>query len=172
MELNGLDIALLAVVGLSAIFGAFRGFIREILSLLAWLIAGWLAMHFFPVFADRLTAVIEQQTLRQAAAFLLIFLAALLAIALVNRLLALLIRVSQLGGIDRLLGFIFGALRGVMIGVVFVVMIDLSPLADSSAWAGSVVVDGYRQLAQWSSKHLGGRLDSARDLLSRFGPAG
>ena len=168
MTLNGLDIALLAVLGLSAVFGAFRGLVREVLSLLAWIAAGWLALRYHGWLADRLVSVIAQDGLRQAAGFLLLFIAAIISVSLLNRLLSMLVHASRLGGIDRLLGFIFGALRGVMIGLVFVALIDMTPLGESSAWADSIVAETYRQLADWIARHVDADQGVAQDFLSRW----
>ncbi len=168
MTLNGLDIALLAVLGLSAVFGAFRGLVREVLSLLAWIVAGWLALRYHGWLADRLVSVIAQEGLRQAAGFLLLFIAAIISVSLLNRLLSMLVHASRLGGIDRLLGFIFGALRGVMIGLVFVAVIDMTPLAESSAWSDSIVAETYRQLADWVGRHVDADRGVAQDFLSRW----
>ncbi len=166
--LNGLDIALLSVLGLSAVFGAFRGLVREILSLMAWIVAAWLALRYHAWLADRLAPVIGQEGIRQAAGFLLLFIAAIISASLLNRLLSMLVHASRLGGIDRLLGFIFGALRGVMIGLVFVALIDMTPLGDSTAWADSVVVETYRQLADWLGRHVEADRGAAQDFLSRW----
>ncbi len=172
MDLNGLDIALLAVLGLSAVFGAFRGLIREILSLLAWLVAGWAALRYHDGLAVHLAGAIDQDGIRRAVAFLLLFVSVLLSAALVNRLLSMLVHASRLGGVDRLLGFAFGALRGVIIGTVFVVLVDLTPLGESPAWDDSVVVETYRELAELVGRYIDAGRGAVGGVLSLLARAG
>ncbi len=152
--MNGLDISLLGVCLLSAVFGVLRGLVREILSLLAWLAAGWLALRFSPDVAAEMGALFANESLRQVAAFLLLFIASLVGIALMNRLLAILIRMSHLGLFDRLLGFLFGALRGVMIGIVFILLTDMTPLRDDPSWNDSAMATYYRQLGAWLTEQV------------------
>ncbi len=165
-NLNGLDIALLVVCLLSAAFGVLRGLVREILSLVAWLAAAWLALRFSPPVAVYMDTLFASEGLRRIAAFLLVFIASLVGIALVNRLLAVLIRMSHLGLMDRLLGFLFGALRGVMIGVVFIMLTDMTPLSDDPAWDGSSVAGYYRQLGDWLADKIQTGVPSERWLPS------
>ncbi len=153
-DLSLLDYGLLGVLILSSVLGLFRGFVREVLSLVAWVLAFWLAQRYTGELSDHLEAVISTGSLRQLAAFLVLFLGSLIVFALFNRLLTLLVRASKLGSLDRILGCIFGTLRGLVIGIVFIALADLTPLADQSGWRGSVVGDYYRQLGSWAKARL------------------
>lgn len=115
--MTGFDIAVLLLVGLGAITGFARGFVQEILALLAW---------FFALFAIRslhtpLTEAIEPTvgTLSGAAilAFALLLLVPYAFVKLVARWLGTKTRASVLGPIDRVLGFGFGAVKGIIIVV-------------------------------------------------------
>jgi membrane protein required for colicin V production len=115
--MTGFDIAVLLFVGLGAITGFARGFVQEILALLAW---------FFALFAIRslhtpLTEAIEPTvgTLSGAAilAFALLLLVPYAFVKLVARWLGTKSRASVLGPIDRVLGFGFGAVKGIIIVV-------------------------------------------------------
>ncbi|MBI1195126.1 MAG: CvpA family protein [Gammaproteobacteria bacterium] len=153
-ELNLLDYGLLGVLILSSVLGLFRGLVREVLSLISWVLAFWLAQRYTGVLSGRLEPFIGTDSLRQLAAFLALFLGSLIALALFNRLLTLLVRASKLGPLDRILGWFFGLARGVVIGVVFIVLTDLTPLADQSDWRGSAVGNYYRELGDWAKEHL------------------
>jgi len=159
-----LDYGLLGVLILSSVLGLFRGLVREVLSLVAWVLAFWLAQHYSGELSGHLVALISTGSLRQLSAFLVLFLGSLIVFALINRLLTLLIRASKLGSLDRLLGCAFGALRGVVVGVVFIALADLTPLADQTGWRGSVVGDYYRQLGGWAKARL------PADLRARLAP--
>jgi len=153
-DLNLLDYGLLGVLLLSSVLGLFRGLVREVLSLVAWVLAFWFAQRYTGELSDHMQAIIRTGSLRQLTAFLALFLGSLIVFALVNRLLTLLIRASKLGSLDRILGCAFGALRGVVIGVVFISLTDLTPLADEPDWQGSTVGSYYRQLGGWAKARL------------------
>lgn len=112
--MTGLDIAVLALLGIAAFLGALRGFVQETLSLIAWLLAV-LAVKFFHGAATGLLAgPIGTATGAAVAAFLLLFggtfvLGKLLAGALGKR-----TRQSVLGPVDRVLGLGFGFLKGLL----------------------------------------------------------
>ena len=153
-ELGLLDYALLGVLILSSVLGLFRGLIREVLSLVAWVLAFWLAQRYTGTLSEHLQTFISTASLRQLSAFLVLFLGSLIVFALLNRLLTLLIRASKLGPLDRILGCAFGALRGVVVGVVFIALADLTPLADEPGWQGSAVGNYYRQIGNWAKSRL------------------
>lgn len=159
-ELNLLDYGLLGVLVLSSMLGLFRGLVREVLSLISWVLAFWLAQRYTGLLSGRLESLIATASIRQLAAFLVLFLGALIAFALLNRLLTLLVRASKLGPLDRILGCGFGAFRGVVIGVVFITLTDLTPLADQSDWRGSAVGNYYRELGNWAKERLPADLPS------------
>ena len=76
--MNVLDYTILVVMGLSALVGLLRGFVRETVSLLVWIAAFWLAMTYSAAMADNLTGFIHQPSLRVAAVFVGLFVAVLL----------------------------------------------------------------------------------------------
>jgi len=115
--MTGFDIAVLILVGIGAIAGFARGFVQEILALLAWFIA---------LFAIRslhtpLTAAIEPTLGTESGsailAFALLLLVPYAVVKLISRWAGRKSRESVLGPIDRLLGFGFGAVKGMIIVV-------------------------------------------------------
>lgn len=113
--MTGFDIAVLLIVGLGAITGFVRGFVQEVLALAAWL---------FALFAIRflhtpLTSFFEPEVGTNSGASVLAFALLLLVpyafVKLVARWMGSVSRASVLGPIDRVLGFGFGGVKGMII---------------------------------------------------------
>lgn len=115
--MTGFDIAVLLLVGVGAVTGFLRGFVHEMLALLAWLFALF-AIHFLHT---PLSAALEPRigTSSGAAvlAFALLLLVPYAVVKLVANWLGAKTRNSVLGPIDRVLGFGFGAVKGLIIVV-------------------------------------------------------
>jgi membrane protein required for colicin V production len=131
-HLNGFDIAILVVIGVSAIIGLTRGLIREVLSLAIWLAAYVVAIGFSPRVDDALAPHLHNAPARAVASFALLFIGALVVGGLVQWVVGRLIRLSGLSGLDRLLGFVFGGARGFVIAIAALVM--LRPYAAEEGW--------------------------------------
>jgi membrane protein required for colicin V production len=115
MNLNALDIAVLTVVGGSALLGLKRGFVTEVLALFAWVAVVFAVKIFHLPVSQALTGTIGTASGAAALAFVLLggvtyFLGRLVARALGER-----VRKSVLGPVDRALGFGFGALKGLIL---------------------------------------------------------
>ena len=111
--MNQLDMIALAVVVVSALLGLSRGLVREVLGLGSWLAAAWAAYVFGPQLIPQATKIIGNDVLVvNIAAYGITFILALIVCSLVANLLGRRTRLSMLGGLDRTLGMVFGAIRG------------------------------------------------------------
>src|SRR5262245_53762603 len=111
--MNIVDYLLIAIVVISIVMGAMRGLLREAVSLATWILALLLAWHFAPSLEPHLGKWIAQYPQARAwAARGLIFLFVLLIGTAVGALLGHFVRLSIFSGVDRLLGAVFGVLRG------------------------------------------------------------
>ena len=138
--MNALDYTILAVMGISALVGLLRGFVRETVSLLVWIAAFWVAMTFSVDLAKYLSGFIHQPSLRVASAFAVLFLIVLMAGVVINYLLANLLKKAGVRTSDRILGVMFGLARGVMVVVLVMVLVELTPLVESASWRESMIV--------------------------------
>ncbi|WP_076068344.1 CvpA family protein [Sphingomonas montana] len=112
--LTALDIVVILLVGGGAVLGILRGFVTEILSLFAW-VAAILALKFFhPALAALLVGPVGTRAGAAVAAFAILFLVVFTGGKLVARALGRRTRQSVLGPLDRILGFGFGALKGLI----------------------------------------------------------
>lgn len=116
--MTGFDIAALLVVGFGAITGFIRGFVEEVLALLAWIFS-LVAIHYLHTpMADFLSPRLGTESGGAVLAFAILLLIPYAAIKLLGNWLGRTSRSSVLGPIDRVLGFGFGTVKGVLITVV------------------------------------------------------
>ncbi len=131
------DVAMLAILGLSMVIGAWRGLVFEVLSLLGWFVAYFVAQAYAPVLAPHLPVGAPGSVLQQVAAFALAFFAALVIWSLAARLVRLLVRATPLSPVDRLFGAAFGVVRGALALLILGTLIGYTPLAQLPPWQQS-----------------------------------
>jgi len=156
------DIAILAVILISALISLVRGFVKESISLATWLIAGFIALSYYLVLADLLVAYIDSPTLSQAAAFAILFITTLIVGAIINYMISQLVSKTGLSGTDKTLGVVFGAARGVLIVAMIVLFAGLTPMPAEPWWQESIMVDQFLNVALWIKDLL------PEDVASRF----
>jgi len=149
--LNWLDLAIVLTIAGSAGISLLRGFGREILSLINFFTAFVIARLFAPQFAGLLIDTIEQPVIRDIAAYSILFALSLIVGGLVMRAVSMLIKFGGLELFDRLLGTVFGFLRGLIIVVFAVGVINWSGMmAQSRVWNESNLVPLVLPFEQWS----------------------
>ena len=103
MEVAGLDIAIATVVMLSAAIGLVRGLVKEVLSLVAWVLAFGIAIYFSPYVAQNLPMDWGSASVRLIIGFAVLFIATLILASIVQWLVGQLIASTRLTGTDRFL---------------------------------------------------------------------
>jgi len=140
VSLSWVDLALGAMLLISIGIGLWRGLIFEVMSLAGWVIAYFAAPPLAPVVEAMLpesTASKFGPAVLHIVALAIAFFAVLLIWSLATRLVKTLIHATPLSVVDRLFGAGFGALRGVFIALLLVLVIGASPLAESATWQAS-----------------------------------
>ena len=150
MSLTWVDWAIVAIIAVSALISLTRGFVKEALSLLTWVIAGLVAWLFGGALAELLVPYIETPSLRVIAACSILFVMTLLLGGLVNYLISQLVKATGLSGTDRFLGMVFGAARGALLVVVAVGLLSLAPVEADAWWRETVVIPHFLLVADWS----------------------
>ena len=143
-----LDWIIAAVLLASMLIGAWRGLVFEILSLIAWVVAFFIAQWWAADVAVWLPVAELQGALRHAAAFVLVFVAAVFACSFVAWLAKKLIEAIGLRPADRVLGAVFGVLRGLVLLLVITVVAGWTPLREAPWWQQSQVAPAMAQLLQ------------------------
>lgn len=152
--MSAVDLTLLCVLLVSAGLSFLRGFVREVLSLIAWVLSVWVAVNFTPAFSVVLEPHIAVPAFRVGAAFLGLFLLCLIVAAMVNRLAGQLVKHTGFSSTDRMLGVLFGAARGGVIIAVFVLLAGVTEWPQSTWWHESLLLGQFEQLAFWMKDSL------------------
>lgn len=160
--MNWADIAILTIIGISAVISLFRGFVREVLSLVAWVVAFWVAFAFTAKAAVLLVDYLSVPTARYVVAFVVLLVGTLLVTGIVNHLIAKLIDKTGLSGTDRMLGVLFGLVRGIAIVGVIVFAAGLTPVPRDPWWSESALMGHFQELALIAISFL------PPDLMSHF----
>ena len=139
-DLMWFDYLLLAVLAISTVISLFRGFLREALSLLGWVLAIWAAWRFGMQLADQLVPWVKADMPRLWLARGAIIVLVLLLSGLVSALLRVMLHSTGLSGTDRAAGMIFGFGRGVLLAGVLIVMLEAAGFQASDWWVESQLV--------------------------------
>jgi len=134
------DYVVLAGILISAIAGALRGFLREAVALGAWVVALFLGWHFADLIEPHLGGMLAQPAVRPWAARIIIVVLVLLVGTALGSILGHFVRLSIFSGMDRLLGFVFGLLRGFVVLGVFVILAQLLRLNEGEWWRHSLLI--------------------------------
>jgi membrane protein required for colicin V production len=132
-----LDLGFIGVVAISALLAMLRGFTREVMAILSWGVAAAAAVYLYPLLLPKLAdpaspIFLSKETLRPYAAGAGIFFIVLILVSIVTIRLSSAILDSKIGALDRSLGFLFGAVRGLLLcAIAFIFFNWLVP--DSSA---------------------------------------
>jgi membrane protein required for colicin V production len=113
-----LDLAVFGVVLISALLAAVRGFTREVLAIAAWIAAAAAAWVLHPMLLPHLRPYLTNDTVRLVAAIGGVFIIVLIIVSIITVKISDLILDSRIGALDRTLGFVFGAARGLLICVI------------------------------------------------------
>lgn len=132
-----LDWILLTVLLVSLVVGAWRGLVYEVLSVLGWAASFYVAQWAAPQVATLLPLQSASEPVRYAAAFVLIFIAAVFAAGLLAFLLKKLVEAMGLRPVDRTLGAAFGLVRGLILLLAATVVISMTALRSSNWWLES-----------------------------------
>lgn len=112
---NNLDFIVLGIVFLSGVLAMFRGFVHEVLSLVSWVLAYFIAAKYYHLLEPWVHHHIKNETGASLAAGTGLFLIVLLVCALLSNVIVGLVRGKALNTIDRSLGFAFGLIRGALV---------------------------------------------------------
>ncbi|TVQ29796.1 MAG: CvpA family protein [Wenzhouxiangella sp.] len=144
------DLVILGILLVSMIVSLFRGFIREVFSLLVWIAAVYCALQAAGPLAEQMDGWIEMPSARLVVAFVGVFVLVLVVGALVNYLLGKLVASTGLSGTDRLFGALFGALRGLAIVLAAVIIARFTPFPEDPWWQESRLLPEFERLAIWA----------------------
>lgn len=131
------DYIAIALVVLSAIFGYFRGFVREVFSLLTYLIAAYGTLTFAPTLLSYAYDIFNNYYASYVATYVFLFIILLIIIGFINRFISSMISYTGLGGADSFVGLLFGVIRGIAIVILLVIVAGYTDLPKEPWWVNS-----------------------------------
>jgi membrane protein required for colicin V production len=138
--MNVTDYLVIAGIVISAVVGALRGFLREAVALITWVAALFIAWHFSDLIEPHLGGLLASASVRVWAARTILVILILLLGTVIGVALSHFVRVSIFSGTDRFLGLLFGALRGLIVLGVFIILGQLLRLEDERWWRQSTLI--------------------------------
>ncbi len=145
--MTAFDIAVIVVITLSAAIGVWRGVIREVFALAAWIAAVVCMFLFGDKLAQMLPFAQDTPWLRTLAGYALVFIAVFVVLSVAGFLFSKVVNAIGLSFVDRALGMMFGVLRGALIVVLLVFIAGATTLPQMSWWHDSVTAKPLATLA-------------------------
>jgi membrane protein required for colicin V production len=174
--MNWLDLGVIGIIGLSAVFAFARGFVREALSIVAWVGAAAITLYGFGWAYAQVDPYIKNPLLSQVVAGLGLFVGSLVVLTILTGFLARIVAASGLTPIDRTLGFIFGLARGAFLVCLAYLLLDMSvqpsdrPLWMKDAKSTPYLHEGADALKGFLPESI--KIKSAEDAIKALGGPG
>jgi len=143
------DIAIAIVIAVSISIGFYRGFVKEAMSIASLLVAIWAAFNFGAEAGSLSDSWLSSPELQLWFGRVLIFVVVLMVGGLLSWGVAKLVRLSVLSGTDRVLGMIFGLVRGAVLVAVLVMAGQYSNLDQKNWWQNSIFMPYMEFVADW-----------------------
>ncbi|MGL5741706.1 MAG: CvpA family protein [Legionella sp.] len=154
MQFQWVDLIILAVIALSSLTGLFRGFIKELIALGIWVVAIWAAYKYSYALDPWLQGYISDKSASTIVAFVIILIGVLISGGILNALLGLILSGTGLGGMDKLLGAIFGFSRGVFIVSLIIAIMSMTSLPYQKYLQGSRLYPQLLPVVTWIYGYL------------------
>jgi membrane protein required for colicin V production len=165
--MNAADYLIVGVLLASMLLGVLRGFVREAIGLLAWLGGLWLAWRYAPALEPYLGGMVGKPPVSLWTARVLILLGVLVVSWLVSGILGYFLRHSALSVVvDRMLGLVFGSVRGAVVIAVFVMLGEFVELNKVEWWKRSQLLPYASELASWIQNFAETGMKAVADLPS------
>jgi membrane protein required for colicin V production len=158
------DYVVLLVLVCSVLISTMRGLIKEMLSLVGWVVAFVVANAYGAVLAEMLPAVVPGVALRMMLAFVLLFIGVRILMGLITMALDAVVTASGLGLADRGLGSLFGVARGLVLVMAGVILCGMTEIPRQPFWINAL----FSPLAETGVRSIKPYLPSAYAHYVRF----
>jgi membrane protein required for colicin V production len=149
-----IDYGIISIIILSAVIGLFRGFVNEVLSLIVWAAAVYIAFRFAVPVSYLFDGMTNKPMVSFIVSFALLLIITLILGNIIRRLLNQLIEKTGLSGTNRTLGFAFGLCRGVIVLALLLVIMSWTTFSNSLEWKNSVLLPHFKPLMGWMQTWL------------------
>lgn len=179
--INPVDLGVIVILLLSGVIAFYRGFVRETLAVGVWVGAAFATLYGFEPAQPFLRHYLSPLLLADAVTGVAIFIVALIILTLIGNQISAKVQKSQMGALDRSLGFVFGLFRGAVVAAIaYLVMAWVMPPQDRPDWfrsartlplladGGDLLLKLLPESAQNRSREaIGAGADQARDAAER-----
>jgi membrane protein required for colicin V production len=155
--LTGADVLILLILLGSTLIGLLRGFVREAASLAFWIVAIWAAWKFGPVVEPHLGGLLADPKVAPWVGRLVILVLVLLLGWVIGMLLSYFTRSAGLGPLDRVIGLLFGIVRGMVLVGLMIIGGELLHLNQEDWWNRSKLVPYGEAVGDWLRAMVGER---------------
>lgn len=150
MELNTADVLIISTILISTVIGIYRGFLRELLTVMVWLIAAVLAYIYGKAMGDYLV-FFENAAVKEALGMFIVFIAVVLVGMVVKIIVAKAGKIPGITTIDRIIGALFGVIRGCVL-VVLVLLVSSNNIEKQDWYKKSILLPRFAKAADATSK--------------------
>lgn len=148
--LGVIDLIIIGIILLSILTGMVRGFVKELIAICVWIAAIWLGINYSHYVGVYLQDYISDGLVRNAVAFVIILLISILSGSLVNAVFSFILKSTGLNGTDRLLGMVFGCVRGVLLVSLLILAIKITNVLPVDNYISkSVLYDKFTPIVNW-----------------------
>jgi membrane protein required for colicin V production len=152
-SLINIDTFFILILSISIFIGFLRGFVKEVISILALLLAAWVAVNYGSCLGSYFALWINNPSGQLWAGFLFGFFSIIIAGMIISRLLSKIFRLSLSAKIDRIFGAIFGCFRGAILLAIIVMGVQLTSFQEKAWWIESSYVPYAKLLADKMIEH-------------------
>lgn len=160
--MNWADYTIICILGLSVLIGLWRGLVSELLALVIWSVAFWVAWTFGPSVSMYFAHSISLPSARVFVGYGICFIGVLIFGAIVRVVVRQLLYSTGLSGTDRLLGTVFGFARGVLLVTLMVFLLGFTAFTRDPWWRESSLLPQFKGVAAWMGESMP---DSVRHYL-------
>lgn len=147
--MNWIDYTIIGVIVLSALISIVRGFIKESLSLISWVLAFFIASRFY-MYITRYLTYFESDVVRIAVAIAILFVATLIVCSIITYIISQFVQKTGLSGTDRVLGVYLGIARGILVVAAVLFFVDtFTPLSQTLEWEQSLLIPHFQFIIRW-----------------------
>ena len=147
--MNWIDYTIIGVIVLSALISIVRGFIKESLSLISWVLAFFIASRFY-MYITRYLTYFESDVVRIAVAIAILFVATLIVCSIITYIISQFVQKTGLSGTDRVLGVYLGIIRGILVVAAVLFFVDtFTPLSQTLEWEQSLLIPHFHFIIRW-----------------------
>jgi len=147
--MNWVDYTIIGILVVSTLLSLIRGFVREALSLVIWVLGFWVALTYSHALSEQLVEYIATPSIRLGVSFASLFIIVLFIGGFINFFLGQLVQKTGLSGTDRLLGIVFGIARGVLFVALLMLVGSFTKLPADPWWQQSQLMPYFQGITNW-----------------------